>query len=117
MKKSGFLLLFILFSCTELGDNKPPDDLIPPQQMSNIMLDIILMKNIKSNSFYIKEKENLLADQYLFEKFGIDSLQLASSQAYYAKNPKKYLPIMTEVQEKIQKIQDSLQKRMTEDEE
>jgi len=115
MKKSGFLLLLVVFSCTELGDNKPPDDLIPPQQMSNIMMDIILMKNIKRNAFYIKEKENLLGDQYLFEKYGIDSLQLASSQAYYAKNPKIYTPIFTEVLKKIQKTQDSLQEKMRED--
>lgn len=109
MNKIIILLLFLVSSCTEMGDNKPPDNLIPPQAMSDIMTDIILMKNIKRNNYAPKEKKHLLTDQYLFDKYGIDSLQLANSQEFYTKNPKKYIPIFKEVQIKIEKIKDSIQ--------
>ena len=47
MKKGMVLLLLFTFSCSETGDNRPPDNLIPPEQMSRIMADILMMKNIK----------------------------------------------------------------------
>ena len=112
MKKNIFLLSLVVSSCTATGDNKPPNDLIPPDQMSEVMTDIILMKNIKRNDYAIKEKKNLLVDQYLFDKYGIDSLQLASSQEFYAKNPKKYIPIFKKAQIKIGIIKDSVEQKM-----
>ena len=57
MKKFIALVVFIFFSCLQTGDNRPPDNLIPPEQMSEVMLDIILMKNIKRESSYIQDKE------------------------------------------------------------
>lgn len=112
MKKFIFLLSFITFSCTETGDNRPPDDLIPPQQMSEVLVDIILMKNIKRNSSFIEDKKQLLVPQYLYDKYGIDSLQLASSQSYYAKNPKKYVPVFKLVNARLKKLNDSVQEAM-----
>ena len=61
--------------------------------MSKIMLDVILIKNIKRNGYEIKEKRDLLVDQYILHKYGIDSLQLNKSLDFYSKNlhifPKK----------------------------
>ena len=52
-RKLFFLMSLVTFSCTESLQNRPPDDLIPPQQMSQILSDIILMKNIKRNNSFI----------------------------------------------------------------
>ena len=111
-KKIIFLLWLITFSCSETGQNRPPDDLISPQQMSQILADIILMKNIKRNNSFNKDKKQLLVPKYLYDKYGIDSLQLASSQSYYAKNPKKYLPVFKLVQSQLKKLNDSIQEIM-----
>jgi len=112
MKKIIFLLLFIVFSCTESGDNKPPDDLIPPDQMTKVMLEIILMKNIIREASYFVDKKDLLVAEYLYEKYGIDSIQLASSQSYYAKNPKKYVPIFKMIQLELTRLNDSINESM-----
>jgi len=114
MKKSIFLLSFLLFACTEYGDNKPPNNLIPPEQMSKITLDIVLIKNIKRNAYSNQKLKAFRTDQYLFDKYQIDSQQLTSSQEYYAKNPKAYIPIVKEAQEMINKIEDSIQKIVAE---
>ena len=115
-RKLFFLMSLVIFSCTESLQNRPPDDLIPPQQMSQILSDIILMKNIKSNNSFIKDKKQLLVPQYLYDKYGIDSSQLASSQSYYAKNPKRYLPVFKLVQTQLKKLNDSIQERIRKEE-
>lgn len=115
-RKLFFLMSLVIFSCTESLHNRPPDDLIPPQQMSQILSDIILMKNIKRNNSFIKDKKQLLVPQYLYDKYGIDSSQLASSQYYYAKNPKKYLPVFKLVQTQLKKLNDSIQERIRKEE-
>ena len=89
-----------------------PNDLIPPDQMSEVMTDIILMKNIKREASYIQDKEDLLVAEYLYEKHGIDSAQLASSQSYYAKNPKKYVPIFKKIQLELDRLNDSINESM-----
>ena len=115
-RKLFFLMSLVTFSCTESVQNRPPNDLIPPQKMSQILADIILMKNIKRNNSFIKDKKRLLVPQYLYDKYGIDSSQLASSQSYYAKNPKKYLPVFKLVQTQLKKLNDSIQERMFKEE-
>ena len=110
IKKSIFLLFIFIFSCVEIGDSKPPKNLIPPEQMSFIMIDVILMKNIIRDQYAIKEKTSLLVSQYLYDKYDIDSTQFASSQTYYSQNPKKYMPIFKTVEEHLKKILDSVQK-------
>ncbi|HCZ10299.1 MAG TPA: hypothetical protein DHV04_05630 [Flavobacteriaceae bacterium] len=118
MNSRILLLLLLLFfgACSEFGDNRPPDNLIPPAQMSDVMMDIILMKNIKRNGYADSAKAHLLVEQYLIDKYGIDSLQLASSQEYYAQNPKKYLTIFKETQRKLTHLKDSIQVEMNRDE-
>ena len=117
MKKNIWLISLIIISCTEIGDYKPPDELIPPEKMSEVLVDIIMMKNIKSNNSFINEKKGLLVPQYLYDKHGIDSSQLASSQTYYAKNPKKYIPVFKLVQIKLKVLKDSLQEQLRASEE
>lgn len=112
MKKRIVFLLLFTFSCSETEDNRPTDNLIPPEQMIRIMADILMMKNIKSEYSYIKEKKNLLVPEYLYEKYGIDSLQLATSQSYYAKNPKKYVPIFKLLENHLKRLKDSIQESM-----
>tara|TARA_B100001175_G_scaffold310808_1_gene314367 strand:+ start:6976 stop:7335 length:360 start_codon:yes stop_codon:yes gene_type:complete len=112
IKKIIFLLSIITFSCKEIVENRSPDDLIPPEQMSKVMADIILMKNIKRESSYIKNKKNLLVPEYLYEKYEIDSLKLAVSQSYYAKNPKKYIPVFKMVEIRLKMLRDSIEKTL-----
>ena len=69
-------------------DNSPPDNLISPDQMSVVMLDIILMKNIKRESYNVLEKKDLLVAEYLYEKYGIDSAQLPPVNLIMPKIPK-----------------------------
>ncbi len=111
MKRLIIIISFSsLFSCSHLKDRNPPDNLIGQELMSKIMLDVILMKNIKRNGYAIKEKRNLLVDQYILQKYGIDSLRFNKSQDFYSKNPKEYTYIFEIIQSRLNELRDSLQK-------
>ena len=109
MKRFIIIILFF-FSCSQLRETNPPENLIEQELMSKIMLDVILMKNINRNGYAIKGKKNLLVDQYILLKYGVDSLQFNQSQDFYSKNPKEYTYIFEMVQSKLIELRDSLQK-------
>ena len=110
--KSLFKIIFFsfLFSCSDLKDGNPPENLIGQELMSKIMLDVILMKNIKRNGYAVKEKRNLLVDQYILQKYGVDSLQFTTSKSFYSKNPKEYIYVFEVIEAKLNELRDSIQK-------
>ena len=111
MKRFIIIILFLfLFSCLQLRETNPPENLIEQELMTKIMLDVMLMKNINRNGYAIKEKRNILVDQYILQKYGVDSLQFYQSQDFYSKNPKEYTFIFEKVQSKLNELRDSLQK-------
>ena len=111
MKRFIIIILFLFFfSCFQLRETNPPENLIEQELMSKIMLDVMLMKNINRNGYAIKEKRNILVDQYILQKYGVDSLQFNQSQDFYSKNPKEYTYIFEKVQSKLNELRDSLQK-------
>ena len=111
MKRFIIIILFLfLFSCFQLRETNPPDNLIEQELMSKIMLDVILMKNIKRNGYAVKEKRNLLVDQYILQKYGVDSLQFNTSKSFYSKNPKEYIYVFEVIEAKLNELRDSIQK-------
>ena len=105
---------FIFFSCQDLNDASTSKDLIGHELMSEIKLDVILIKNIKRNGYAIEEKRNFLVDQYILNKYGIDSLQFATSIDYYSKNPKEYTYIFEVIQTNLSRLRDSIQENESE---
>ena len=111
MKRFIIIILFLfLFSCLQLRETNPPKNLIEQELMSKIMLDVILMKNIKRNGYAVKEKRNLLVDQYILQKYGVDSLQFNTSKSFYSKNPKEYIYVFEVIEAKLNELRDSIQK-------
>ena len=103
-----FYIIVILFGCSSPSDNKIPKDLIDPKKMENILVDIELLRAIKSTNASDKDKENNLGDLYLYKKYDIDSLQLLESKKHYSKNPKQYVLIYEAVENKLKFLKDSL---------
>jgi len=111
MKFLNHILCFLFFfSCGKINQDKNSINLIEPDLMEKIMQDVLLMKNIKRNNYASSEKKHFLVDQYILEKYGIDSIEFMRAQEYYSKNPKEYLPIFNKIKIKLLKLKDSIQK-------
>ena len=101
-------IVFILFGCDNYNNDSVPDNLIEPKKMTNILVDMELLRSIKSTNASDDYKEKALGDLYLYKKYNIDSLQLVESKKYYSKYPKKYLAIYKSVEKKLKFMKDSL---------
>ncbi len=104
MKKLFSLILGIVMvtSCVEKIIEKP-DDLIPREKMTQLLHDLAILNAAKSTNSAILEEHFDSPTQFLFEQYGVDSLQFVKSDLYYASQPLVYEAIYKEVAAKLDK--------------
>ncbi|MBP0904817.1 DUF4296 domain-containing protein [Mariniflexile gromovii] len=100
-------VIFLVAACGFGGPEKPKN-LISKETMVNILIDARLMG---SATFIDKQKmleHGIKPENYVFEKYGIDSLQFASSNAYYAYHIKEYEEIYNTVTDSLERLKKTL---------
>ncbi len=118
VQKTFFLLgvCWLLGSCQKLTPAQKPKNLIPDDKMVEILID--LAKIDAARNVNIEQFEKLGGDQakqLLFEKYGIDSMQLVESTAYYAGRLEMNDSIYSRVKNRLKRESDSLLKEKNED--
>ena len=98
------LILFVSVSC-ELS-NKKPDNLIDKEQMENIIFDILILNAINVNS--LMSKIEVIGDEFIFDRYSVDSIQFYESEIYYSKRPRDHFEIYSNVKRRILKTMDSV---------
>ncbi|MCK0146373.1 DUF4296 domain-containing protein [Arenibacter sp. F26102] len=91
----------LLFSCNEKVVEKP-ENLIPEDKMATILYDISLLNAGKIINESILNEYEIEPMEYIYTKYGIDSVQFVGSDTYYASIPTVYESIYTEVKEKLE---------------
>jgi meiotically up-regulated gene 157 (Mug157) protein len=97
----------LVIACNGFGGPKKPSNLISKKDMANILMDARLIGSATHINKQKMQKHGIKLDSYVFEKYGIDSLQFALSNAYYAYHIKDYeeiYNIMTDSLEKLKKV-------------
>jgi len=104
MKKflSVVLVLVVGASCVE-SIIKKPDDLIPREKMTQMLYDLAILNAAKSTNSALLEVHFDSPTYFLFEQYGVDSLQFVKSDIYYASQPLVYEAIYKEVAAKLDK--------------
>jgi hypothetical protein len=108
MKRIIFLVLIILSSCAQV-EELPPENLIGEEKMASLIFELAVLDAAKG--FVPKnQKEIIVLDPDSFYKFHkIDSAQFTCSNAYYAKQPKAYLRIVSMAKTKLEKFKKNMQ--------
>jgi hypothetical protein len=70
--------------------------------MVNILYDISLLQAIDGSMPNKLMEQDIKMDQYIFEKYKIDSITYRQNQLYYAGNARKYKKIYKKVLEKLE---------------
>ena len=109
MRKKVILLAFLIWlGCAPQNSVEPPEQLISPEKMEDVLYDLSLIKALKNTNFQKEESKSILTPDYLFKKHNIDSLQWEENLRYYSKNPKQFLLIFKKVQERYPQVLDSI---------
>lgn len=115
MMKKAILFIFcaVLISCGEKVV-KEPEQLISKEKMADILYDLAILTAAKNTSTDILVQNKIETMEYLYTKYGIDSVQFVENNLYYASIPSDYVSIYTEVDsrlESVQKKMDDVRKR------
>ena len=108
MKKVILLALLMLSSCAQV-EEVPPENLIGEQKMADLIFELAVLDAAKG--FVHKyQKGRIVLDADSFYQFHeIDSAQFTSSNAYYAKQPKAYLRIVSMAKTKLEEFEKNMQ--------
>ena len=74
--------------------------------MENIIFDILVLNSINTNS--LMSKVELISDEFIFERYSVDSIQFYESELYYSKRPRDHFEIYSNVKKRILKQMDSI---------
>lgn len=97
----------LLLGCAE-GQLPRPENLIPRDRMVNILYDIAALDAIDGTYPKALERNGIKVMPFVYEKYGIDSLQLAQSDLYYASRPQEYEEIYKALEDRITARRDSI---------
>ena len=106
-----YILLFLIVSCLACDGStpvEPPDEKMTPEMMEDVFYDILLMRAIKNSSYVDLAHKKYFTDQYIYEKYGTDSLQLSQNQTYYAQKPKLLKKIFENLEIRSKQAEDSI---------
>lgn len=97
-----FIGLFLV-NCTSNTIIKKPDDLIPKEQMVDLLTDLFLAsggKSIKNT----QQKRNVDYYPLVYQKHQIDSTRFKESNYYYTSRIDEYDEILKKVDERLKKL-------------
>lgn len=99
---SFLVVLAILTSCKkELA--KAPKRLIDKDKMVNIIYDLSLLGAIKNQNAIFLDSFKGSANQYIYKKYKIDSIQFAQSNIFYAADVTEYKKMYDAVKMRLDK--------------
>lgn len=76
-----------------------PDKLVDKETMTNILYDIAFLK--AAQGYRHKDLDSFNADEYIYNKYAIDSATFAQNQKYYASQPSEFKKMYENVLERI----------------
>jgi hypothetical protein len=107
MKKLIAITLVLLLAACEGSTIQKPKKLIEEDTMVDIFYDLSLLEAIKAhNPGVIQNAKD--PNKYVYKKYGVDSLQFAQSNRYYATDIKRYKKMYGRVGKRLEQNKNKL---------
>lgn len=113
---SLMLSYFLLISCGKEIKPEKPDNLIPENEFTEILLDMFVINSAKGVNKKVMEENGLKPEAYIYQKYQIDSLQFAKSNEYYAFDSEKYTEILYRIKQRVEDQKKFYEKQLEEEE-
>lgn len=105
------LILIFLVSCKGKTNYEKPEDLIPKEQMIDLLMDMHLAIGASSvNNIYGERSDKYMF--LVFDKYKIDSTRFASSNLYYTSNVDEYIRMFEEIENRLKDVQKQYEKEV-----
>ncbi len=99
---SLFILVFVtLISCQDIEKPEKPEAFIPEDQMIDILYDISIIRSLKTYNVNEMRMLDIKPESYIYDKYNIDSIQLADNISYYAIDFNKYAALWEKVRVRL----------------
>lgn len=98
----------MLFSCQSVERSERPDDLIPEDKMVEVLTEVSLLNSARNFNKKLFETTGITPEEYIYEKFEIDSLQFERSNNFYAENYDDYDDIYSRVKKNLDRMKAKL---------
>ena len=101
----------ILLSFMGCNPDKPGKDLIPPEVLVPVLIDMHLVSALQSSMMIrelSREVDSIDTYGYIFEKHDINRVQFDSTIAWYSRHPKQFTDVYDQVVMELTRISDSL---------
>lgn len=112
-KNIAIVIILVTVGCNSnrIETPKKPKNLIKKQDMVNILYDMSILTASKGVNRKLLEENGVLPEDFVYEKYGIDSMQFVLSNEYYSYRLETYEDIYNQVKSRLnedKKILDSL---------
>jgi len=105
-------LSIIFVNCTSNTILEKPKDLIPKEQMVDLITDLFLANEAKSIKNENLER-NINYSPLIYEKYKIDSLRFKESNLYYTSKIDEYNDILNEVDKRLKTLLEEFEASIT----
>ena len=106
--------MLAVLSCHDIERPQKPDNFIEQEKMTDILYDISLLRALKTYSVNDMRALGIEPDSFIYDKYEIDSLQLAQSIDYYSVNFNEYIAMWEEVSTRLTAQRDEIQFKQNE---
>ena len=103
MKQLLFLFVALFVASCSKNPVPKPDNLLDEETMVDIIYDVSILQATDGSMPQKLTESNIKMDQYIFEKYKIDSITYRENQRYYAADARKYKKIYKKVIERFEK--------------
>jgi hypothetical protein len=104
-----FYVGFFIVACTSNTIIKKPDNLIPKDQMVDLLTDMLLASGGQSvKNVDLQRRINYFP--IVFEKYNIDSVQFKESNYYYTSRIDDYDEILGKIDARLQSLKEQFEK-------
>ena len=97
------VLALLMIGCQDIPPVEKPDNLIDEETMEEIIYEISVVNSARGYNMQLLSKYGVEPETYVFNKFGIDSLQYANSVAYYSSDIEVYKKMYQSVEQRVEK--------------
>ena len=110
MRSFSYIVVIALFfgGCKKNIVPKP-DHFLDAKQMEQLLYDLALLESIKNYDAQYLDSLQGTPQEYIYNKYGTDSIAIAQNMIYYASFPKVYDQIVHNVDTRLKEQSDSLQ--------